>query len=325
VIGPRPDWIALAGVLLMPVAISGLRAQAPGAAIELRSGDRVVFIGDSFFEREYRRGLIETALTVAHPDKSLTFRNLGWSGDTVRGEARAYFGKAADGYAELLKSIELAAPTVMFLSYGTNESFDGTGSLDAFLAAYGKLLDDLAPRNARTVLLSPVPVDAATSPLPPAARDARNAVLSRYSEAILALAASRGLASIDVFSALLAASSRTHSEPLFEHGMHLTDAGYAVAARQIAARTAPSRSNVADGREARLQELRALIVRKNELFFHRWRPANVTYLYLFRQREQGNNAVEIPRFDPLVADAERQIAALRETLLPPGGAGGGGR
>jgi hypothetical protein len=48
--------------------------------------------------------------------------------------------------------------------------------------------------------------------------------------------------------------------------------------------------------------------------FHRWRPANVTYLYLFRQREQGNNAVEIPRFDPLIAEKEKEIAAMTKAL-----------
>ena len=54
----------------------------------------------------------------------------------------------------------------------------------------------------------------------------------------------------------------------------------------------------------------ALVVEKNELYFHRWRPANVTYLYLFRQREQGKNAAEIPQFDPLITEKERAIAAF---------------
>ena len=48
---------------------------------------------------------------------------------------------------------------------------------------------------------------------------------------------------------------------------------------------------------------------ENELFFHRHRPQNVTYLFLFRKHEQGNNAVDIPKFDPLVADLEKQIGS----------------
>lgn len=57
--------------------------------------------------------------------------------------------------------------------------------------------------------------------------------------------------------------------------------------------------------------LRDTIRRKNELFFHRWRPQNETYLFLFRKHEQGNNAIEIPQFDPLVSEQEAKIARLR--------------
>jgi len=62
----------------------------------------------------------------------------------------------------------------------------------------------------------------------------------------------------------------------------------------------------------RAEELRRTINRKNELYFNRWRPQNVTYLFLFRKGEQGNNAVEIPKFDPLIAEAEQRIAQLRQ-------------
>src|SRR4030095_11854908 len=60
------------------------------------------------------------------------------------------------------------------------------------------------------------------------------------------------------------------------------------------------------------EELRKTIVKKNELFFHRWRPENQTYLFGFRQYEQGQNAKEIPMFDPLIAEQERKIFALTE-------------
>lgn len=60
------------------------------------------------------------------------------------------------------------------------------------------------------------------------------------------------------------------------------------------------------------EELRDAIRRKNELFFHRWRPQNNTYLFLFRKHEQGQNAKEIPQFDPLVKAEEEKIARLRK-------------
>ena len=59
-------------------------------------------------------------------------------------------------------------------------------------------------------------------------------------------------------------------------------------------------------------QLVAAIVRKNELYFHRWRPQNITYLFGFRKHEQGNNAVEIAQFDPLVKELEDQIQNLQQ-------------
>src|SRR5207302_6105253 len=43
------------------------------------------------------------------------------------------------------------------------------------------------------------------------------------------------------------------------------------------------------------QALHSAVLRKNALFFNRWRPANETYLLGFRKHEQGQNAKEIPQ------------------------------
>jgi hypothetical protein len=60
------------------------------------------------------------------------------------------------------------------------------------------------------------------------------------------------------------------------------------------------------------EKLRQTIIAKNELYFHRWRPQNTTYLFGFRKHEQGQNAREIPQFDPLVAAKEKEIAELKK-------------
>ena len=59
--------------------------------------------------------------------------------------------------------------------------------------------------------------------------------------------------------------------------------------------------------------MRRQIIAKNELYFHRWRPQNETYLFGFRKHEQGNNAAEIPKFDPMVTSKDERI---RELTLP---------
>jgi hypothetical protein len=61
----------------------------------------------------------------------------------------------------------------------------------------------------------------------------------------------------------------------------------------------------------RVEQLRLTIIDKNRLYFHRWRPQNETYLFGFRKHEQGQNAAEIPKFDPLVEELEKKIAELR--------------
>ncbi len=60
------------------------------------------------------------------------------------------------------------------------------------------------------------------------------------------------------------------------------------------------------------EQLRQAILEKNRLFFYRYRPQNNTYLFLFRKHEQGQNAREIPEFDPLIEAAEKRIAGLRQ-------------
>ncbi|MBX6313400.1 MAG: hypothetical protein IRY99_10865, partial [Isosphaeraceae bacterium] len=59
------------------------------------------------------------------------------------------------------------------------------------------------------------------------------------------------------------------------------------------------------------ERLRRATIAKNRLYFYRWRPQNETYLFGFRKHEQGQNAREIPQFDPLVAAQEAEIAKLR--------------
>ncbi len=62
------------------------------------------------------------------------------------------------------------------------------------------------------------------------------------------------------------------------------------------------------------EALRQAIIKKNQLYFERWRPQNETYLFGFRKHEQGQNAKEIPMFDPLIAAQEAKIAELRRPV-----------
>src|SRR5205085_4760819 len=138
--------------LLASLLLTAPRAGATDP-FELRDGDRVVWLGGTLIEREQRYGYWETALTLRYPDRNLIFRNLGWSGDTVWGEARAGFDTPKEGFRRLLDATLAVKPTVVLVGYGTNESFAGEAGLPRFVEQLNKLLDDLAPARARFVLL----------------------------------------------------------------------------------------------------------------------------------------------------------------------------
>lgn len=286
----------------------------------------MALIGATFIERAQEYGYLEVALTTRWPDRNITFRNLGWSGDDVTGESRLYFGTAGgitkreEGIDRLFSTLELVDPTVAIMAYGANEAYRGQAGLGEFLDSYNRLLDRLAPTGVRIVLLSPIQQENLGPPFPDPA--AHNANLELYTEAIRQLAAQRNLRFVDLFHGL-----QEFKEPgvfLTDNGIHLTAAGYLYAALALEAglglevpKLTADGSGTAGGRIELSEEaeaLRRLIIEKDRLFFHRQRPHNDTYLRGFRENEQGNNAVEITQFDPLVTDKDRQINESKRRL-----------
>jgi lysophospholipase L1-like esterase len=387
-------------------------------AFVVREGDRVAFVGDAFFENELKSCYLETMLTASFPKANATFRNLGWSGDTVRGTARARFGPPAEGFQHLKEDVLAFKPTVLFICYGMNESFEGESGLAAFSSNYQTLLDAIVPRAARVALITPIRHQKLDPPLPDPTE--HNRALLLYIQEIKKIADKRGYRFVDLFNDSEISRSGSTTD-----GIHLTEPGYFAAATAIgrslglsfdpqtvdfsagkptddrrqskesavafrlktSSRFQPfpaldprlnrssSHKNKSDndfraddrandsarsslivkfdridpnidvkasefiaridgvevgtlnfdakgflrfpiphGDIERLETLRGAIVEKNTLDFHRRRPENETYLFLFRKHEQGQNAREIPMFDPLVEAKEKAIAELSRPI-----------
>ena len=411
---PLPPPFERPGVLpvnrsIVPLGVAmaiviGQASATIGQSFQLLDGDRVVLIGGTMIERDQSTGYLEARLTLRHPDRSITFRNLGWSGDTVEGISRAGFGPPADGYKHLVDHVLALKPTVILLGYGANEAFEGAAGLPRFLQDLDKLLKAIEPTRARLVFLSPTRQEDLGPPLPDPTR--HNAELVLYGAALKAEAEKRGTMFVDLFGLLPDGSRATPRRPLTNNGLHFTPYGYWRAAEAVEKALVPpgrisevggspgglepvsvsigdfmtefsgleeipagvrfrlldemlptppppaddhngsrqSRvfafSGLKPGRHAlkvdgkpvvsvdaeawkkgvaitrgpefdQSEALRSAIVAKNELYFHRWRPQNETYLFGFRKHEQGQNAREIPQFDPLVAAKEAEIARLR--------------
>jgi hypothetical protein len=190
------------------------------------------------------------------------------------------------------------------IAYGMSESFDGESGLAPFIAQYEKLLNDVASTNAKLVLISPIKHEKLPGALADA--DAHNAKLQIYVSAMKDLAAKRGALFIDLFNK----GGLQPAGALTDNGIHPTELGFQIYAGAIAGGLKPI-DKLFENNSSSVSKLRQLIIEKNILFFHRWRPQNDTYIFGFRKREQGRNAVDIPKFDPLVEAKEKEIAALK--------------
>jgi lysophospholipase L1-like esterase len=203
---------------------------------ELKDGDRVVFLGDGFFEREHEFGCIETELTSLWPQRRITFRNLGRSGDTVWGDAWAAFDTAKEGFARRRDLALALEPTVVFVAFGMSESFAGETGLREFESGLHALLDSLGPTGARVVLLGPGRHFALGPPLPEPGPHNRS--LDRYRQVIARAAEQRGLEYIDMrlmMSEEGAIDAKERARRFSTDGIHLTAEGYRMAADLIAA------------------------------------------------------------------------------------------
>jgi hypothetical protein len=278
-------------------------ASADEKPFELRDGDRVVLIGNTFVEREQTYSYLETLFHLRWPERKFTFRNLGWSGDTVFCDARGYEHSADKGFENLTKQVRDIKPTVVFLGYGMGESFDGDAGLPRFRQGLKRMLDMLKASEARIVLLGPIRHENLDPPLPDTA--AHNRDLRKYADAMAGVAAERGHRFIDLFERL---KSDSDTPSLTENGIHLTPFGYARAAEVIAKSLGVS----ADLSSGTAEKIRQLAIQKNIQYFNQWRPANEPYLFGFRKQEQGRNQVELPRFSQTIEQLEAQITKLSQ-------------
>jgi lysophospholipase L1-like esterase len=372
---------------------------------ELKDGDRVVLIGDTLIERDQQFGYLETVLTAKGPRMNITFRNLGWSGDNVRGASRSGFGPEAEGTRLLKEQVVALKPTVVIVGYGMADSFEGEAGLPRFVEGLTALVDVIEQSGARVVLLSPIAHEDRGRPLPDPTP--HNKDLMKYAVAIGEIAKARKAAFVDLFeytylNVLARQKDRKLIKPFMtDDGIHLNELGsYALslfAADGLGARPfernggpiviedgkvveargttvsglvatpdgvrfelldeclpypllPPEITNTyfrrfyisglkpgryvlkADGHAAvaanaeewkdsvvvtkgpefdQVDALRRVINEKNRLYFYRWRPQNETYLFGFRKHEQGNNAREVPLFDPLVEEKEKEIDRLK--------------
>jgi putative heme-binding domain-containing protein len=335
---PRfPTLLALCAI----IAIQPALAAGEPRKLTLEDGDRVLLIGDVLIERENNYGLLETKMRQEFPGKKFAVRNLGYSGDTPLGASRASFDPVAKGVEQLEEQLAVVKPTVAVIGYGMAASLEeltyrkNDPALNPDPARYGtehtparlkrevaQLMDLITKHSAggkvRFVIVGPLAHEDLRGSRPGLPDPAEhNALLAAYGRSLAELAAEKN-------APFVRAEWKTHGIALehgTDNGIHLTERGYRALSEGVAAQLGWTldKDNW-DKPTAAEEALRASVLRKNSLFFHRSRPANYTYIFGFRKREQGNNAVEIPKFDPLIESAEADaiaVSAGQPSTLPP--------
>jgi hypothetical protein len=292
-----------------------LLAAAPAAAqepFEIRAGERVVFIGNTFAERMQIFPHFEALLTARQPERRLTFRYLAWSGDEVALRPRPL------NFGDIHTHLEEQRADVIFAAFGMNESYQGEDGLPRFRVELATLLRELKSRTyngstpPRIVLLSPIPHEqVARVPLDPSKH---NADLARYTDAMREVAAAEGIRFVDLFEPMRPLVNDPALGDLTINGIHLDDQGNWIAAVLIARALGwmPADASPTAARPRNHDRLAEAIRQKNELFFLRWRAVNGEYIYGRRKEPFGvvNFPEEMRQLEQMIQEREREIWRL---------------
>jgi mono/diheme cytochrome c family protein/glucose/arabinose dehydrogenase len=301
----------------------------PQAVAPPQPGERIVFIGNGFAERDLYFGRLEAELHLRYPDHRLWVRNMGRSGDTpgfrphpARRSQWAFPG-AEKFHPKLQQHLgkgffptpdqwltHLKADTIVAF-FGYNESFDGPDGaanfeeeLDAWVRhSLSKAYDGAeAPR---IVLVSPIAFEnlSAKRDLPEGSRE--NANLALYTNAMANVAKRHSLTFIDLFTPSRAAYAGAQ-QPWTINGFAPSDFGY----QNLAAMLADGLFGPRPWQSKAAPELvRAAVKEKNYFWCNDYHLVNGVHTHGQRYNPFG------PQNYPDEVRKTREMTTLRDQLI----------
>lgn len=168
----------------------------------LKSGDRVVFYGDSITDQRLYTTFTETYVITRFPKLDVSFVHSGWGGDRVTG------GGGGPIDLRLPRDVFAYKPTVMTIMLGMNDgsyrAFD-SGIFDTYAKGYQHIIDSVKQTlpGLRITVIQPSPFDDVTQP--PRFEGGYNAVLVKYSQFVKELAQKEHLGVADLNAPIVAA------------------------------------------------------------------------------------------------------------------------
>ena len=262
--GPRPKKPELA---------------ASNLPLQFSKGERIALIGNSTAERMNLFGHFEALLHARFPDKELVFRNFGRPADEVGNRQRA------NDYTKLDDPLFAFNADTFICFFGFNESFSGPSGIVKFKSDYEKFLDEYTqkyPRDdekspPRFVIVSPIAFEGNNDPLLPDGKK-ENENLKLYSDAAKAVAESRKIAFVDIFTSTIKAFDEKPGAQFTINGCHLNENGDKFVGQLLDSLLFNS-SNPATSNSTMLESLRKAINDKSWVHLQDYRMLNGWYVY----------------------------------------------
>jgi lysophospholipase L1-like esterase len=194
----------------------------------------IEFIGDSITEQRMYTTLIESFVLSRYPQWQVTFRNVGWSGDTAWFQMRGGLENALS--RDLLPQLPRAAT----IDFGMNDARGGLNSLGLYRSNLEALVTRLQQTGCRVAVCSPSPEERYEADQQ--GGSAYNQMLGIYAEAAKAIAAAHHAVYVDQLTPFIGVITRGRTsgilgasgEPrLMYDGVHPNWGGHLVMAASI--------------------------------------------------------------------------------------------
>lgn len=180
-------------IALFAVAFTVLTRPCVAAEFPIHDGERVVFLGDSITEQRLYTTVIEAYTLARFPQWKLTFRNIGWGGDTAHGA----LNRAGRDMLPL-------KPTFVTIDFGMNDhgyrAYDA-GIYNNYTNKQTGLVELLKTNNSRVALVTPQPIE---DKRPDPDKDVRNMALRKMGDGLREIAAKEKVLFSDQFDPYMA-------------------------------------------------------------------------------------------------------------------------
>jgi lysophospholipase L1-like esterase len=164
-------------------------AKAP-AEFFFHDGDTpIVFLGDSITEQKEYTTFIEAYVLTRFPKWNVTFRNIGWGGDT------AWFQQRKNYETGLKRDVLPLKAKAITIDFGMNDARGGDGSYAKYIEYSTRLVADLKAAGVRVALVTPSPEERYEADQPAGSK--YNLMLSKYSKGLEEIARKEGVLFVD--------------------------------------------------------------------------------------------------------------------------------